>query len=247
MSNDALERLKNKKRPSVPNRDSSLQPGNVDTSISRNQETPSSRTQDKSISKQKDIPTSSNTNVSLSKTEDISIAGYRDSKESNDRDKLKSEKQEIQTSSKTDTLKSRTQDIEISEDRDTSRSSTQKNLVSKLEGVLTSSNTVIQASISQDISIPGYQDNQIPISQLEPLKTKQTTLRLEITMSERLSAVCGDNNISREVFLEALFQHYETDREAWEAIATEAKKRADRRMQFANLKRAQSMMQRFSS
>lgn len=101
-------------------------------------------------------------------------------------------------------------------------------------------------SSSADISTSRYQDAQKSLAPTEPLKTKQTTLRLEVGLSERLSEVCQANGISREVFLEALFEHYEAEREARQEILAEAQKKASHRMQIANLKRARSMMQRFS-
>lgn len=101
-------------------------------------------------------------------------------------------------------------------------------------------------SASVDISTSGYLDVQEPSKQPELLKTKQSTLRLESELSERLSEVCKANGISREVLIEALFQHYETDQEAWQEILAEAKRRSSYRMQIANMRRAKSMVQRFS-
>src|SRR4028118_1122908 len=102
-----------------------------------------------------------------------------------------------------------------------------------------------QESPSVDISTSGYQENQVSRQEPEQLLTKQSTLRLEASLSQRLSEVCQNNGISREVLIEALFEHYSNDPEAWQAILTEAKRRGERRMQMANLKRAKSMMQRF--
>ncbi len=157
MSNDALERLKNRQRPSVPNRDTSLSPS-VDISTSRYQDS-------------NDI--------------DISISGCQESPS--------------------------------------------------------------QESPGIDTSTSGQQDSQVSRIEPEQLLTKQTTLRLETALSQRLSEVCQNNGISREVLLEALFEHYSNDHQAWPAILTEAKRRGERRMQMANLKRAKSMMQRFGS
>ncbi len=149
MSNDALERLKKKKRPSVPHRDSSLQSSSLD------------------ISKlEKDLAPPSLKQQELLKDEKIA-----------------------------------------------------------------SRNLGIQTSTFQ----------------VEPLQTKQTTLRLEVEISDRLSKVCQDNKIGREVLLEALLEYYEKDDRVWEKILTEAKKKADLRMQFANFKRARSMMQYLTS
>ena len=104
-----------------------------------------------------------------------------------------------------------------------------------------------QESPSVDISTSRYQENQVSRQEPEELLTKQSTLRLEASLSQRLSEVCQNNGISREVLLEALFEHYSNDPEAWQAILAQAKRRAERRMQMANLKRAKSMMQRFGS
>lgn len=95
-----------------------------------------------------------------------------------------------------------------------------------------------------DTSIPGYLDKQVS-RKLDELKTKQSTLRLETEISDRLMEACQVNGISREVLIEALFQHYEADEQAWSVILAEAKRRAEVRVQIANMKRAKSMMQRF--
>lgn len=101
------------------------------------------------------------------------------------------------------------------------------------------------SSPSQDISTSRYQDSEISGKPSEQLLTKQSTLRLEASLSQRLSEVCQDNGLSREVLIEALFEHYSNNPDAWQAILAEAKRRGERRMQMANLKRAKSMMQRF--
>ena len=104
-----------------------------------------------------------------------------------------------------------------------------------------------QESPSVDISTSGYQENQVSRQEPEELLTKQSTLRLEASLSQRLSEVCQNNGISREVLIEALFEHYSNDDQAWQAILMEAKRRGERRMIVANIKRAKSMMQRFSN
>lgn len=100
-------------------------------------------------------------------------------------------------------------------------------------------------SSSLDISISSHLESKIQ-SQLTEVKTKQSTIRLEAELSHRLGEVCKSNAISREVFIEALFEHYESDPGAKEAIITLAKKKNEQRMKNANLKRAKSMMQKFS-
>ena len=155
MSNDALERLKKRQRPSVPNRDTSLSP-----------------------------------------SVDISTSRYPESN-----------------------------DIDISTSRHQESPS--------------------QESPGIDTSTSGQPDNQVSQQEPEQLLTKQTTFRLEAALSQRLSEVCQNNGISREVLIEALFEHYSNDPEAWQAILVEAKRRGEHRTKLANLKRAKSMMQRF--
>jgi hypothetical protein len=103
-------------------------------------------------------------------------------------------------------------------------------------------------SRSPDISTSRYQElnTQESNTQEPELKTKQSTIRLEAELSNRLSEVCKSNGISREVLIEALFEHYESNPDAWDAIITLAKTKNDHRMKNANLKRAKSMMQKFS-
>lgn len=104
-----------------------------------------------------------------------------------------------------------------------------------------------QESSDVDIETSRYQEPQVSRQEPEQLLTKQTTLRLEASLSQRLSEVCQNNGISREVLIEALFEHYSNDPQAWQAILAEAKKRGERRMIVANIKRAKSMMQRFGN
>ena len=114
-----------------------------------------------------------------------------------------------------------------------------------------------------DISIPESLDNSMPtnsdtsmsesldkgVSKSQPknLVTKQTTIRLETKLLERVAKVCAKENLSREVLFEALFEHYEQDSEAWESILSQAKEKAGHRLAIANRKRAKTMMQRFNS
>lgn len=79
----------------------------------------------------------------------------------------------------------------------------------------------------------------------EPLRTKQSTLRLEQTVSERLQVVCRSQGICREVLIEAMFEYCENDKAVLQKVFVEAKVKNERRQQLANWKRAQSMMQRF--
>ena len=112
-----------------------------------------------------------------------------------------------------------------------------------------------RTSTSQDISTLGTldfkestsSDAQIPSSQEieQSLQTKQSTLRLELGVSDRLQDLCRENGICREVLIEAMFGYCERNSEALQAVLVEAKVKNDHRQQIANQKRAKSMMQRF--
>lgn len=77
------------------------------------------------------------------------------------------------------------------------------------------------------------------------LNTKQTTIRLESGLSDRLQETCRGSGISREVLIEAMFEYCEKDPKALRKVLKEALKKNDHRLQIANARRAQSMMQRF--
>lgn len=79
----------------------------------------------------------------------------------------------------------------------------------------------------------------------QSLETKQTTLRFEKGMSDRLQDLCRDSRICREVLIEAMFEYCEGNQEALQAVLVEAKVKNDHRQQIANQKRAKSMMERF--
>ncbi|QUS60222.1 CopG family transcriptional regulator [Synechocystis sp. PCC 7339] len=75
--------------------------------------------------------------------------------------------------------------------------------------------------------------------------TKQTTIRLESKLMERISKLCAKEGLSREVLFEALFEHYLEDKEAWATILEQAKQKAEFRQVIANHKRAKTMMEKF--
>jgi hypothetical protein len=99
-----------------------------------------------------------------------------------------------------------------------------------------------------DTQTPGYLEVQVSTSpELKPpaLHTKQTTMRLEQGLGDRLQELCRDNGISREVLIEAMFEYCEANPSALEAVLRAAQAKNEMRQQIANQKRAQSMMQRF--
>lgn len=113
----------------------------------------------------------------------------------------------------------------------------------------------IQPSTNPDISTSRHREVEISIN-LEPqvsqppepeqsLKTKQTTLRLEQGIGDRLQDLCRENGICREVLIEAMFEYSEANPDALQKVLTEAINKNEQRQQVANLKRAKSMMERF--
>ncbi len=77
------------------------------------------------------------------------------------------------------------------------------------------------------------------------LETKQSTIRLEKSLATRLNQECQNQEISREVLIEALFSHYEQNRAVQRKILKEAQKRHQQRTEVANYRRAKSMMEKF--
>lgn len=117
-------------------------------------------------------------------------------------------------------------------------------LIPENADILISSNLENENNISLGSVIPSNIEER-KLGAKTSIQTKQTTMRLEVKVSERLSTICRANELSREVFLEALFEYYEVDPDAWNKILVEAKIKGEQRQNLANLKRAQSMMQRF--
>jgi hypothetical protein len=64
-------------------------------------------------------------------------------------------------------------------------------------------------------------------------------------MSDRLQNFCRENDICREVLIEAMFEYCQANPETLKATLAQAKEKNDHRQQIANQKRAKSMMQRF--
>ena len=100
-------------------------------------------------------------------------------------------------------------------------------------------------SRNQEPQIPENDENQATVSK-QPLQTKQSTLRLEQGVSSRLQEVCRENGICREVLIEAMFEYCEANPEFLSAVLSEAITKNDYRQQVANMRRAKSMMQKFS-
>ena len=138
-----------------------------------------------------------------------------------------------QISTSPDTLTSRNLDIENSENIELKTSGS--------KDVSMSVNLGVQKSRSQDTDDSLSADTQNPVS----LETKQTTFRMESAVIERIQELCQKHKLSREVFLEAMFEKCEGDEELMQAILAQAQSRNEYRKQLANQKRAKSMMKKF--
>lgn len=77
------------------------------------------------------------------------------------------------------------------------------------------------------------------------LQTKQSTLRLEQGISDRLQSLCRTQGLCREVLIEALFEQAERSPEALQVVLAQAREKQEQRQQVANQRRAKSMMERF--
>jgi hypothetical protein len=105
------------------------------------------------------------------------------------------------------------------------------------------SRDVVLSSGSVDVVTSGTSEVNYAVVET---KTRQTTIRLEASVSKRLSDICRSYCISREVFIEALFENYESSPETWSLVISVAKTKNEQRMRNANFKRAKSMIQKFS-
>jgi hypothetical protein len=114
-------------------------------------------------------------------------------------------------------------------------------LISAPLSVDTSTSRNLEAQVSIP---PAFQPSTVQEA-TPPLQTKQSTLRLEQGVSDRLQEVCRDNGLCREVLIEAMFEYCEQHPEALQAVLHEAINKNEQRQQIANQKRAQSMMKRF--
>ena len=144
------------------------------------------------------------------------------------------------------------------ENRDTS-------LNSKILDNSNSINTDTLNSTSQDTSISGNLDLEvsgntdnlnkgnmkeaqkapISVSLEQELETKQSTLRLEAGVSERLQSLCRKEGICREVLIEAMFEYIESNPKALGKVLSQAKAKNEYRQRMANRRRAKSMIDRF--
>lgn len=114
-------------------------------------------------------------------------------------------------------------------------------------GLANSSNLDVEISTLQDTPTSSSQlSNQDKQNTAEvDFATKQTTIRLEKQILQRISQICQESEISREVLLEALFVNFENHKSIRPKVIKEARKRDERRKEIANQRRAKSMIQRY--
>jgi hypothetical protein len=197
---DALARLKNKKRPSVPPRDSSI----------------------------------ASTVIPMPNLEslDISIPGNQEAKISAHHEIETPKSQDIESSIALGLFGSSSPDIEISGSQETENSGIQESKISMIQGVQASSSMETFDAKSPDAP---------------ELVTKQTTMRLEVQISDRLHDLCRSHGVSREVLIESMFLKCEGDSELMQSVVSDAVRRNQQRVNVANRKRVQTMMEKIGS
>jgi hypothetical protein len=186
---DALARLRNRQRPTVPNRDASLTSSSADISTSRHLDSEHPDIQPPAVA----APATANPEEKPNAKPNASATAKAKAKAK------ESTPGAPPTATSPDLQKSRHPDIEIS-----------------------------------------------ALPDIEELKTKQSTLRLEAGLSDRLQQLCRQEGICREVLIEALFEHFEHHADTRPQILAIAHTKNEHRQTLANRKRAQSMMKRFS-
>ena len=140
----------------------------------------------------------------------------------------------IPSVSKNEEISNRETSVTFNTVKDISNSSNQDSEISTISDV---------EAVSQPSKLAS---NELSSSSMD-IKTKQSTIRLEQKLSQRLSQQCQEEEISREVFLEALFVYFENHKSIQSKVLQEARKRDKQRQKIANYRRAKSMIERFGS
>src|SRR4028118_1116572 len=76
---------------------------------------------------------------------------------------------------------------------------------------------------------------------------KGGSLRIDATVSKTIRHICVDGEVTRETLIEALIEFYQAHPEVQPEILTSARARQSKRMEAANLKRRQAMLERLQS
>lgn len=111
--------------------------------------------------------------------------------------------------------------------------------------VLKSKAAAVEAPEPQDLSESRHIDIKTSKPQDVELQTKRSTFRLEADLIDRLHNFCRGQGISREVFIEAMYEYIEDHPEAMNEVVVAAGAKNEYRQQLANRKRAESMMNKF--
>lgn len=101
----------------------------------------------------------------------------------------------------------------------------------------------IREEVKQDTEKSGSPNKEVSGSPDTGQKaTKQSTLRLEKEIYDKVSELCRKENFCREVFFEALFIQFESNKGLQSGVISEAAERQKRRSKAANRKRAKTML-----
>jgi hypothetical protein len=101
---------------------------------------------------------------------------------------------------------------------------------------------------SRHIDVSTYRHTDLNMSDIpEEVEVKRSTFRLEAELINRLHRLCKDAGISREVFIEAMFEHIETHPPTLNQVLVDAAMKHEHRLQLANRKRAASMVKKFGN
>jgi hypothetical protein len=113
--------------------------------------------------------------------------------------------------------------------------------------VLTARPATIKTVMPRPADIPTSSplDSQVSGKLDDELQVKRSTVRMEAALTERLHELCRQYGLSREVFIEAMFEYVEADVGILTQVLNEADLKNDYRQQIANRKRAESMMRKF--
>jgi hypothetical protein len=87
---------------------------------------------------------------------------------------------------------------------------------------------------------------------LAPTPTQKDTrkggsLRIDSAISKTIRHICVDGEVTRETLIEALIEFYQKHPEAQPEILASARAKQNKRMEAANLKRRQAMLERLQS
>jgi len=76
---------------------------------------------------------------------------------------------------------------------------------------------------------------------------KGGSLRIDSAISKTIRHICVDGEVTRETLIEALIEFYQKHPEAQPEILASARAKQNKRMEAANLKRRQAMLERLQS